>query len=268
MPCNADIRTTQRSKSAFTLIELLGVLAIMGLLAAAAVPAIRGMKGSSAIIASDQEFQDDLTYARQRAISDHTSVFVLFVPPGIINYTPPAGSDVSTMTQYSNLLGGQFTTYALLSMRSVGEQPGRATPHYLTPWRTLPEGVFFAAALFPPPPPVPAGLPPYLPFPAQALPAANIFPFPNATNFPGINIPYIGFNYLGQLIKADGSASPDVYVPFARGSIFYARDGNGRLLPQPASVQESPNNNSTNTINMVHLNAVTGRNILQATTFQ
>ena len=42
----------------------------------------------------------------------------------------------------SNLWGAQYTTYALLSLRSVGDQPGNSTAKYLTGWRTLPGGIF------------------------------------------------------------------------------------------------------------------------------
>ena len=249
--------------SAFTLIELMVVISIIALLAAAGVPAIRGMTKSNALIASNRQFQQDLAYARQVAIAEHTSVFVVFVPPGLATYTPPPTVDNATLTQLTNLLGGQYTTYALVSMRLTGEQPGRSTPHYLTQWRSLPSGVFFAAAKFGPPP---VGLP-GLPAQAQLFTmAANVFPFPNSTNYPGptLALPYVGFDYQGRLINADGSLRGDEYIPFARGSIFYARGPNGGFVPGPASVQESPPGNSANTLALdeVYINALTGRNKL------
>ena len=257
---------------AFTLIELLVVISIIGLLVAAGLPAIRGMNKSNAMIASNRQLQDDISYARQRAIADHTSVYIVFVPTNIINYSPTAAqaiNDPALMTQYTNLLGGQLTTYALISMRLVGEQPGRATPHYLTPWRSLPAGVFFAQENFaqgPIPghnPYDPSSPPAYLKVPT-ALPTATMFPYPNATNFPGIDLPYIGFNYLGQLIFADGTANgtprnSDVYIPLARGSIFYARAATGSPIAGVADVQENPSGNSSSAPNVVHLSSVTGR---------
>ena len=238
----------------FTLVELLVVLSIIGVLAAAGLPAIRGMNKSNAMLASNRQFQDDLSYARQRAISDHTSVFIVFVPPTIIGYAPPANSpDQALLTQYTNLLGGQYTSYALISMRLVGEQPGRSTPHYLTEWRNLPNGIFFAETNFVEPNPDGLSSP-------AAFPTANIFPFPNATNFPGVDLPYIGFDYLGRLTYADGTTRmSDLYIPLARGSIFYQRTATGSPLALTPSVQESPASNSVTVPNLVHLNSLTGR---------
>ena len=269
-----NLRSSRTAAQAFTLIELLVVISIIGLLVAAGLPAIRGMNKSNAIIASNRQFQDDLSYARQRAIADHTSVYILFVPTNIINYAPSAAqamNDPALMTQYTNLLGGQLTTYALISMRLVGEQPGRATPHYLTPWRSLPPGVFFAQENFaqgPIPghnPYDPSSPPTFLKVPT-ALPTATMFPYPNATNLPvpGIDLPYIGFNYLGQLIFADGTATgtprnSDVKISLARGSIFYARTATGSPIASAADVQENPPANSVNAPNVVHLSSVTGR---------
>ena len=246
---------------AFTLIELLVVLAIMGLIAAVGLPAIRGMNKSNAMIAANRQLQDDFSYARQRAIADHTSVYVVFVPPGVISAATPA--DVAGQTQFTDLLAGRYTTYALISMRLVGEQPGRATPHYLTAWRNLPNGVFFAQTNFVLVGPTWAN-PYHAPKVPNALPTATIFPFPNATNFPGLNLPYVGFNYLGQLIYADGTVSgtprnADVYIPLARGSIFYQRTATGSPIAAAADVEENPPGNSINSSNSIHLNALTGR---------
>jgi len=207
------------------------------------------------MIASNRQFEDDLAYARQRAVADHTSVYVVFVPPTLVNYVPsgPAASDVALMTQYTNLLGSQYTTYALVSLRLLGEQPGRATPHYLTPWRNLPNGVFIARANFVDPNVDGASS-------LAAFPTATVFPFPNATNFPGISLPYIGFDYQGRLTYADGiTRTFDAYIPLARGSIFYARNPNGGFVNSGADVQETPPNNSVTTSNVLHINALTGR---------
>src|ERR1700722_20253329 len=73
--------TRPTAVKAFTLLELLVVLVIMGILAAIGLPAIRGMSKSNAIAAADRQMLDDLAYARQRAIAEHTTVYMVFVPP-------------------------------------------------------------------------------------------------------------------------------------------------------------------------------------------
>lgn len=251
------VETVRRDEAAFTLTEMLVVIAIIGLLAAIGLPAMRGMAGSNALIASNRQFVDDLAYARQRAIADHTTVFVLFVPTNIASYAnlppPPAVN-----TQVTNLLTGPFTTYALVSLRQLGEQPGRATPRYLTTWRTMPSGVFIALAkyIFNPQ----TGVSPFA--------YAAGFPFPVATNYPPLTLmfPYLAFDYQGQLVTNSsrninvGQLLPDrdEYIPLARGSIFF-----DPVIATP-DVQESPAGNSAVNVpnslsNVVYINALTGR---------
>ena len=144
--CNPQSAIRNRP-TAFTILELLVVIVIIGLLATIGLPAIRGMTKSNVLIAANRQLLDDIGYARQRAIADHTTVYMVFVPPNItdINQFPTNQGSYNLIT---NLYTGQYSTYALLALRSVGDQPGVSSPHYLTPWRSLPNGVYIATNKF------------------------------------------------------------------------------------------------------------------------
>lgn len=259
---NQKSQIKNRKSPAFTLIELLVVLAIIGLLAAIGLPAMRGMTQSHAIIAANRQFLDDLALARQTAIAQHTTVYMVFVPTNIGAISLPINNPALTK-QITNLYTGRYNTYALLSLRQVGDQPGRTTPKYITGWRTLPTGVFIPPAQFALLPPSGKGGGFCVPF--------NL-PFPVATNYPAIptgpfQLPCLVFNYLGQLADpADpGGAVYDQYVPLVRGSIFYNPGSPGAA----ADIQINPADTLVpfvasgityySNINLIYINALTGR---------
>src|SRR5712691_13450154 len=64
---------------AFTLIELLVVISIVGLLAGLAVPVVNNFK-PNVVAAATRQLLDDVARARQYAISQRTTVFMVFVP--------------------------------------------------------------------------------------------------------------------------------------------------------------------------------------------
>ncbi len=243
--------------SAFTLIELLVVIAIIGILAGIGLPAMRGFGKANALTAATRQLQDDVSLARQRAISGHTDVYMVFIPPSIADYSQLALSDRDRRL-FTNLVSGQFTTYALFSFRSVGEQPGRSNPRYLTPWKTLPEGMFIASNKF-----VQLNPANWQSMPDYGRPFQYVqVPFPTATNatFP---LPAIAFDYQGRL-----RSGRDEMIPLARGSIFYDRDANGGIIVGPGDLKETPPGNSITSSNQIHIEWLTGRARLESQQIQ
>jgi prepilin-type N-terminal cleavage/methylation domain-containing protein len=228
---------------AFTLVEMLVVIAIIGILTAIGLPKISAWGKSNATISATRQLLDDVALARARAISGRTDVYLLFIPPNIVNFNT-AGLTPNELTLANNLLGGQYTTYALFATRNVGEQPGRSTPRYLTPWRALPSGTFIATNKF-------TGLSPDGVLPFQY----GSFPFPLATSTNSLRLPYVEFDYQGRL-----SSQRDEVIPLARGSVFYARNpATSQFVAQPADVQENPPGNSITLYNHVRIDWLTGR---------
>src|SRR2546426_10145311 len=119
----------------FTLVELLVVMAIIAVLATIGLPALKGFGKGNADTAAHRQMLDDIALARLRAISGRTTVYMVFVPPGIGGHVSAISAGPQRdrqMKQLTNLVSGQYAAYALFARRSVGSQPGRQNPRYLT----------------------------------------------------------------------------------------------------------------------------------------
>lgn len=267
--------STQSGRSGFTLLELLMVIAIIAVLASLGIPAVTALTKSNKAGNAIRQLSDDLAIARNRAIADRTTVYMVFVPTNftdvILTQTGIPVRDVHyrrDVKTLEKLLDARYTSYALFSWRAVGDQPGFPNPRYLTSWRTLPEGTFIAPGEFQDyaasGPTAPAAwrntLTPY----GRPLPYAK-FPFPSENSGNAVPLPYVAFNYLGQLVQPmyldwDMNTQLDQSISVADGSILYPRDpATGQLTDAPPDITEVPPGASTNIFNRVFIDWLTGK---------
>ncbi len=274
---------------AFTLLELLMVIAILGILAGLTIPVLKHFGRSDASLSGSRQLLDDVGRARQLAMSQRTTVYMVFVPPmfwqsppqNLYNSSAILSAWQTSMTSaqqvlITNLCDKQFTGYTFLANGALGDQPGQHQWHYLAPWQVLPQGTFIATNKF--------GLPGTLlssvsaplysfwnsdyPHPDQnrVYTFTNLVavPFPTATNNP-LYFPAIAFNYQGQLtLDGVNPATRDEYIPIANGSVVDAKDVNKMFVLGLPDAEEVPPGNSTNiTYNIVHIDALTGRAVLE-----
>lgn len=267
-----------RSIRAFTLIEMLTVIAIIGVIAAIMMPSLKNFRQNDATQGATRQLLDAVARARQLAISQRTTVYLVFVPTNFWTYSAYQNNTLLTAADRlaaTNLADKQLIAYNFVALRSVGDQPGRGYPRYLSTWETLPTSTFIAFDKFNTPRFNNPGTDPYMTN-LYALSNFKVFgfqtnwdiPFPLATTAPWNGngssphpyppMPYIGFDYLGRVISAQ-----DEYIPISKGAVGFAKGTNGLAILAPTgpspSVTESPLGNTTNSYNIVHVDWLTGR---------
>jgi prepilin-type N-terminal cleavage/methylation domain-containing protein len=277
-----------RRPSAFTLVELLVVIAILGIMAALTVPALKNLGKANVQTSASRQLLDSVNRARQLAISDHTTVYMVFLSTNFWLTAQPAwlGSlNFNEKNALTNLMDKQLSGYNYVAYGALGDQPGRHQWHYLDAWQTLPQGYIIPGWKFTP---VNPGQPSYFSDPISGngfsiypFDYTNTIPFPTADDNAlvqaasgnGPKLPYIAFNYLGQLVSSANDrdlAGFGADIPLAQGSVAYPLDPQTKIPQVPTiplganAVAENPVGNSTNvTYNVVHIDPLTGRATLE-----
>lgn len=249
--------------SAFTLIELLVVISIIAILAAIAMPVTHQLRPDP-VAAASRQLMDDISLARRRAIADHTTVYVLFMP-SIANLAPNITTGLDPNLQ-QRLIKGQFVSYALYEKRQIGDQPGQSTPHFITDWRTLPSSSAIAKEKF--------GIGS---LPAQiTLPltfnfktfnyGSNNFVSDPTRNLTNAAFPYIAFDYKGSLLQpweqwrpdprfhdTPTSGGYDAVIPLTHGHLNVSSNW------AAATFNEDPQGAWTNQYTLIVIDGPTGR---------
>lgn len=284
-PDAADSSGQISARRAFTLIELLTVIAIIGLIAVLSAPVFKQFSKSDVTEAATRQMLDDCARARQLAIANHTTVYMVFVPTNFWNDVQwanvrsfaPGFVSSQVVTQ---MYGSQWNGYFMESLRNIGDQPGRPHPQNLVKVTTLPDGSFIAPLKFSAPIFLRNGITQNSPFVIQSnypvwrfslstnllFPSVDVLTNVNyASAFQsagGLTLPYIAFNYEGQLVFDDGTLMPvDEYIPLAYGTVLPPRSATSKSYVQGLpNVTEVPAGNSTNiSYNLIHIDRITGR---------
>jgi len=253
---------------------MLVVISILGILAALTVPALKNLGKSNAQISASRQLLDGVGRARQLAMANRTTVYMVFVPTNFWNISPGTFNTawwqsltLAQQTAATNLCDKQLSGYTFISRGTLGDQPGPQNWHYLEPWQNLPDGSFIAQQKF-------VGTNTIVnqatgaAYPVSQFSYTNNIPFPTETtqtnpvtraNLPFL--PYIAFNYLGQLVSGK-----DEYIPLTRGSVLPAIDRTTKafvLKVSPQVLEEPPGNSTNSSFNIIHVDWLTGRAVLE-----
>ena len=125
-PSSRDAATDRvlTRRTAFTLLELLVVIALIATLTFVAVTAFKGFGQANNLAAAQRQIQDDLALARQLAIKHRTPVYMVFFSPDPTNSNPLIRETATKLSSIHAALDGmaqpsEFREHALRVFTNV-----------------------------------------------------------------------------------------------------------------------------------------------------
>ena len=141
---------SKRRAGGFTLVELLVVVSIMLLMLKLTLPSLKGLMGGAADSMARSQLIGDLNSARTLALRNGTPVYVVFMPllTEARRFTRlcrgPGDLDAYLNGEGNPVLGEQSIGYAIYAEFLPGDQPSSPSKRWLTDWKQLPGGFYFA----------------------------------------------------------------------------------------------------------------------------
>tara|TARA_B100001123_G_scaffold394153_1_gene474718 strand:+ start:320 stop:1525 length:1206 start_codon:yes stop_codon:yes gene_type:complete len=258
-----------RRRAAFTLVELLGVVAIMLIILRLTLPSLDGILGGDGDGMARTQVVGDLNRARQMALEKGVPVYMVFMPlyddiypnsgdplstpPIPPRYTVVGGtvfSDANKRAYFSQdkgvnaLLGSQLTSYAIYSEYLITDQPGNPSTRWWTDWKTLPAGYHFNRSEL-------NGL---ARVPVEYLKGSR----PPFADRVGLELPCIKFNKRGELeSNLGGRVLEGVFLSVGKGGVL--PPGKNQFDAYIPGKGDPPEAVASNDRKWFHINGVTGR---------
>ena len=232
------------------------VVGLMVLVLKLTLPSLKGLMGGTADSMARGQLIGDLNSARAMALRNGFPVYMVFMP-----LFSEIGGDSNDKKAYleeegNSMLAEQSIGYAIYADYLPGDQPNAPSKHWLTDWKRLPTGFYFAGEDL-----------------TNIRDSANasgeqILTFNNLKNGHRdgekeikMRLPYLMYNNRGEMaIRGnDGEVRMgDFYIKLTEGGVLPARDANGTYSPADAD-REDPSVARNRKRVWLSINGITGR---------